>query len=170
MLKKPLINNRIKARKIRLIDDSGKQMGVIDLEEALRTAEERNLDLIQVTEKIDPPVCKIMDYGKYLYRLQKKEKNVKKSTETKGIRLRFNISPHDLETRISQSEKFLKKGNRVKIEMALRGREKRLSNFAREKLKKFIEELGKRTPIKKEGEIRRGGRGFTAIVSASKEE
>ncbi len=156
--------------RIRLIDDTGKQMGIIDLEKALQMAMERNLDLIQVTERVEPPVCKIMDYGKYLYRLQKKEKGVKRSTEVKGIRLRFNISPHDLETRIIQSEKFLRKGNKVKIDMVLRGREKRLSNFAKEKLKTFIKNLEERIPIRLEGEIKRRGRGFVIIVSSAKEE
>ncbi|UZE93432.1 MAG: translation initiation factor IF-3 [Candidatus Nealsonbacteria bacterium] len=170
MIKKPLINNRIRAQKVRLIDDAGKQIGIIDLEKALQMARERNLDLIQVTEKIDPPVCKILNYGKYLYRLQKKEKGVKKTIEIKGIRLRFNISPHDLETRILQAEKFLKKGNKVKIEMILRGREKRLSGFAKEKLKKFIEDLGKRISIKTESEIKRKVNGFIVIISISKEE
>lgn len=170
MIKKPLVNNRIRAQKVRLIDDAGNQLGIILLQEALQMARERNLDLIQVTERVDPPVCKIMDYGKYLYRLQKKEKGVRKSTEVKGIRLRFNISPHDLETRTSQAEKFLKKGNKVKVEMILRGREKRLSQFAKEKLKAFITSLGEKTQIKIEGEIKRKTNGFIVIISSVHEE
>lgn len=170
MIKKPLVNNRIRAQKVRLIDDVGNQVGIISLQEALQMAEERNLDLIQVTERVEPPVCKIMEYGKYLYRLQKKEKGVKKSTEIKGLRLRFNISPHDLETRILQAEKFLKKGNKVKVEMVLRGREKRLSQFAKEKLKKFINDLQERTPIKIEGMIKKKVKGFIVIISGIKEE
>ena len=170
MIKKPLVNNRIRAQKVRLIDDTGNQVGIISLQEALQMAEERNLDLIQVTERVEPPVCKIMDYGKYLYRLQKKEKGVKKSTEIKGLRLRFNISPHDLETRISQAEKFLKKGNKVKVEMVLRGREKRLSQFAKEKLKKFINDLQEKTPIKIEGMIKKKAKGFIVIIAGIKEE
>ncbi len=170
MIKKPLVNNRIRAQKVRLIDDTGNQVGIILLQEALQIARERNLDLIQVTERIDPPVCKIMDYGKYLYRLQKKEKGVKKSTEVKGIRLRFNISPHDLETRTSQAEKFLKKGNKVKVEMILRGREKRLSQFAKEKLQTFISSLGEKTQIKIEGQIKRKTNGFIVIISSVHEE
>jgi len=170
LIKKPLVNNRIRAQKVRLIDDTGNQVGIILLQEALQIARERNLDLIQVTERIDPPVCKIMDYGKYLYRLQKKEKGVKKSTEVKGIRLRFNISPHDLETRISQAEKFLKKGNKVKVEMILRGREKRLSQFAKEKLQTFISSLGEKTQIKIEGQIKRKTNGFIVIISSVHEE
>ncbi|XOB40142.1 MAG: translation initiation factor IF-3 [Candidatus Nealsonbacteria bacterium] len=170
MIKKPLVNNRIRAPEIRLIDDAGKQVGIVSLEKALQMARERNLDLIQVTDKADPPVCKIMDYGKYLYRLQKKEKKVKKSTGIKGIRLRFNISSHDLETRVLQAEKFLKKGNKVKVEMVLRGREKRLSRFAKEKVSQFIEDLKKRIPIKPEGELKRTPRGFIIIISSSKEQ
>ena len=170
MIKKPLVNNRIRAQRVRLIDDAGNQVGIILLQEALQIARERNLDLIQVTERVDPPVCKIMDYGKYLYRLQKKEKGVRKSTEVKGLRLRFNISPHDLETRISQAEKFLKKGNKVKVEMVLRGREKRLSQFAKEKLKTFISSLGEKTQIKIEGQIKRKTNGFIVIISSVHEE
>ena len=73
LFKKPLANNQIRAREVRLIDETGKQMGVVPLEEALNLAKERNLDLIQVTEKVEPPVCKLGDYGKYLYQEEKKE-------------------------------------------------------------------------------------------------
>ncbi len=165
MIKKPLINNQIRAKEVRLIDETGKQIGIVSLAEALRFAQERNFDLIQVTEKIEPPVCKIMEYGKYLYWLQKKEKGIKKSGEIKGVRLGFNISLHDLEVRVDQAEKFLKKGNLVKIEMILRGREKGLTDFAKEKIKKFLEILGKRVPIKIERELKRGPRGFTMIIA-----
>ncbi len=165
MLKKPRVNNQIRASKIRLIDDTGKQVGIVSLQEALQIARERNLDLIQVTDKVEPPVCKISDYGKYLYRLRKKEKKTKKSNETKGIRLRFNISEHDLETRINQAEKFLKEGNRVKIEMILRGREKRLSEFAKEKINLFIENLNKKIAIKNETGLKKKGNGFFIVVS-----
>ncbi len=137
------------------------------MEEALRTARERNSDLIQVTEKVEPPVCKITDYGKYLYWLQKKEKaqKTKKGDELKGIRLRFNISLHDLETRARQTEGFFKKGQRVRIEMVLRGREKAHGDFAREKINQFLEILNKRTPIKVERELKREPRGFTMIIA-----
>ncbi len=134
--------------------------------EALRTARERSLDLIQVTEKVIPPVCKIGDYGKYLYRQKKKEKLAKpKGGELKGIRLTFRISEHDLETRAHQAEKFLKKGNKARIEMKLRGREKALQGFAKEKIKKFLEILEKSIPIKIEGELQRKPRGLTMIIS-----
>ncbi|HUW71661.1 MAG TPA: translation initiation factor IF-3 [Candidatus Humimicrobiaceae bacterium] len=167
MLKRPLVNNQIRAREVKLIDESGKQAGVIPLPEALHMAEERNLDLIQVTEKAEPPVCKIMDYGKYLYWLQKKEKAAKgsKVSTLKGIRLGFNISLHDLETRARQAEKFLKKGDRVKVEMVLRGREKALGDFAKGKISQFLEVLGKLVPIKIERELKRESRGFTMIIA-----
>ena len=167
MLKKPLVNNQIRAREVKLIDESGKQAGVIPLAEALRIAKERDLDLIQVTEKVEPPVCKIMDYGKYLYWLQKKEKAAKGSRggELKGVRLGFNISLHDLETRVHQAEKFLKKGDKVRIEMVLRGREKALGEFAKGKINQFLEALEKLVPIKIERELKRESRGFTMIIA-----
>ena len=150
---------------MRVIDETGKQIGVLALQEALRIARERNLDLIQITEKVEPPVCKIIDYGKYLYWLQKKERGAKKSSQIKGIRLGFNISLYDLETRAHQAEKFLKKGNKVKVEMRLRGREKALGEFAKGKINQFLEILEKLIPIKTERELKREPRGFTMIIS-----
>lgn len=150
-----------------MIDETGKQLGVISSEEALRIARERNLDLIQVTEKVEPPVCKIGDYGKYLYQEEKKRKSAKKHKggELKGIRLTFNISLHDLETRVHQAEKFLNKGDKVRIELPLRGREKALGDFAKEKVGKFLEILKNTTPIKIERELKREARGLTMIIS-----
>jgi len=167
LLKRPLINNQIRAPQVRLIDETGKQIGIVLLEEALRISRERNLDLIQVTEKVEPPICKTMNYGKYLYTLEKKERQarLKRSGEIKGVRLKFNISHHDLETRAHQAEKFLKKGNRVKIEMVLRGREKTHGDFARDKIKEFLEILGKLIPIKIESELKKEMKGFTMIIS-----
>lgn len=167
MLKRPLINNQIRADKVRVIDETGKQLGVIGLGEALQTARERNLDLIQISEKADPPVCKLMDYGKYLYWQEKKERGVikHKGSEIKGIRLTFNISQHDLETRVNQAAKFLGKGDKVRVEMILRGREKGLSDFAINKIKQFFETLEKQMPIKIERELKRDPRGFTMIIA-----
>ena len=144
-------------------------MGVLNLTEALRLSRERNLDLIQVTEKVEPPVCKIMEYGKYLYSLEKKERasRVKMGGEIKGIRLTFNISLHDLETRARQAEKFLKKGDKIRVELVLRGREKAHGDFAKEKMSQFLEILDKLIPIKIERELKRESRGFTIIISKS---
>jgi len=167
LLKKLLVNNQIRARELRLIDETGKQMGIISLEEALRIARERNLDLIQVTEKVTPAVCRLGDYGKYLYREEKKEKatHKHKGGELKGIRLTFNISQHDLETRVRQTEKFLKRGDRVRVELPLRGRQKALQNFAKEKIEKFLEILKGIVPIKIEQELKREPRGFTMTIT-----
>lgn len=124
------------------------------------------MDLIQVTEKVAPPVCKIMDRGKFLYSMQKKERamKVKKGGEVKGIRLTFNISTHDMETRAKQAEKFLKEGDALRVELRLRGREKALSNFAKEKINKFLEILSAVIPVKTEGPIKKEPRGFSIMV------
>ena len=165
-MKYPFINNRIRAREVRVIDETGKQLGVFPLEEALRLAQERNLDLIQVTEKVEPPVCKLGDYGKYLYSLEKKEKTTKtKAGEIKGVRISFAISPHDLETKAKMAEKFLKKGYRIRVELILKGRQKALGDFAKGKMNQFLETLGKLTPFKTERELKRESRGFTMIIA-----
>ena len=162
-----MLNNQIRAKEIRLIDETGKQIGVVGLPEALQMARDRNLDLIQVTEKVDPPVCKIEDYGKYLYREEKKNRSIKKQKggELKGIRLTYNISLHDLETRARQAEKFLNKGDVVRVELTLRGREKALQDFAKEKMNKFLEILNNIIPIKIEKGLKREARGLILIIS-----
>lgn len=149
-----------------MIDETEKQLGVVPFEEAARLAIERKLDLIQVTQKVEPPVCKLGDYGKYLYREEKKEKATRKHKggELKGIRLTFNISLHDLETKVRQAEKFLKRGDRVRIELPLRGREKALQDFAREKIEKFLEILKGVISIRIERELKREPKGFTMII------
>ncbi len=163
-LKRYLINNQIRAEKVRVIDEQGKQLGVFSLEGALKIAKEKNLDLILISEKADPPVCKIADYGKFLYQEKKKEKKEKKS-EVKEIRLSFNISDHDMETRANQAEKFLKAGDKLKIQMILHGREKVLADFAKEKFKKFIEILQKKVEIKIEQDLKKTPGGFIMIVA-----
>jgi len=162
-----LLNNQIRAKEIRLIDETGKQIGVVGLPEALQMARDRNLDLIQVTEKVEPPVCKIEDYGKYIYREEKKNRSIKKQKggELKGIRLTYNISLHDLETRAHQAEKFLNKGDMVRVELTLRGREKALQDFAKEKMNKFLEILNNIIPIKIEKGLKREARGLIMIIS-----
>ena len=112
-----------------------------------------------------------MDYGKYLYALRKKERKGKaenkRAGEIKGIRLSFGISQHDLETRANQTVKFLNKGYKVRIEMKLRGRQKayKLTDFAKAKMQKFLEELKQKVPIKIERELRKQPRGLTMIIS-----
>jgi len=147
-----------------VVDETGKQLGIFDLERALQLAKERNLDLVQVTEKVMPPVCKITDYGKYLYWQEKKERGAKRGGEIKGIRISFGISLHDLETKANLAEKFLKKGDKIRLEMRLKGRENLFSNLAKEKITKFLETLENLIPIKIERELKREPRGFSMII------
>lgn len=130
-------------------------------------ARERNLDLVQVTEKVRPPVCRITDYGKYLYAEEKKKKQskTKRTGELKGIRLSFNISPHDLEIRVRQAEKFLKRGDKIRVDIILRGRQRALQNIAEEKMNQFTQVLSEKIPIKVERNIQRRGRNLTMIIT-----
>lgn len=155
------------ALEVRLVDETGKQLGVMNLKDALRMARERNLDLVQVTEKVRPPVCRITDYGKYLYVEEKKKRQskVKKAGELKGIRLSFNISPHDLEIRVRQAEKFLKRGDKIRVDIILRGRQRALQNIAEEKINQFTQVLNEKIPIKVERNIQKRGRNLTMIIT-----
>lgn len=164
--KRIIANNLIKALDVRLIDETGKQLGVVSFSDAMHLARERNLDLIQVTEKVDPPVCKLGEYGKYLYHLQKKERgSAGKESELKEIRLTFSISPHDMETRAKQAKKFLLRGDRIKIVVRLRGRQKSLEKVAQDKIKQFLECVRADVAIKLEREVKMEPRGLTAIAT-----
>ena len=167
MQKRIFINNQIRANEVRLIDETGKQLGIISLADALKQAQEKNLDLIQVTEKVDPPVCKLANYGKYIYQLEKKERQTKKQTggEIKEIRLTFNISLHDMETRANQAEKFLLRGDKIRLAIRLRGREKAMGKFVREKVQQFIDLLKTRVPVKTETELKMEPRGLSMIIA-----
>lgn len=164
---KTLINNFIRAKEVRVISETGEQLGVMNIFQAIELAKSKGLDLIQVTEKVEPPVCRIANYGKYLYQQAKKEKKMTKPRggELKEIRLTFNISPHDMEVRATQAKKFLEEGDKVKVNMSLRGREKAMGQFATEKVKLFLEKLNSQIPIKTERELKREPKGFTMIVS-----
>ena len=170
MDKRTPVNNQIRAREVRLIDETGKQLGVVALEEALKLAYERKLDLIQVTEKVEPPVTKLGDFGKYIYQKEKKERETKKHVggELKEIRLGYNISVHDLETRAKQAVKFLERNDRVRISLPLRGRQKAMEKYAREKIEQFLSAVRITLPIKKEAEVRREPRGLSLIIMQGK--
>jgi translation initiation factor IF-3 len=151
---------------VRVVDENGKQLGVMSLSNAIQIAQAHGLDLVQVTEKVKPPVCRITDYGKYLYAEEKKKRQfkTKKAGELKGIRLSFNISTHDLETRVNQAEKFLARGDKIRIEVILRGREKSLSDIANEKIKQFIQMLSVKTAVKIEKNLERRGKTLIMII------
>lgn len=168
MQSRVFINNQIRAPQVRVIDETGKQIGIMDTREALRLAQERGLDLIQVTDKVEPPVCKIMEYGKYLYQQEKKERMAKpRGGKLKIVQLSFNISLHDIEVRANRAEKFLQKGDKVMIAIRLRGRQHELQDFARDKVRKFLEILGARISYKVERELKKEPAGLTMIISKS---
>ncbi len=124
--KETQINEEIRDKEVRVIDSDGTQLGVMPIAEAMRLAEEKNTDLVKIAPQAKPPVCKIMDYGKYRFEQAKREKEAKKNQrviEVKEVRLSLNIDTHDFETKANQAIKFLKSGNRVKVSIRFRGRE-----------------------------------------------
>lgn len=149
-----------------MIDEEGTKLGVVPTAQAIQTAQERGLDLVEVSPVAKPPVCKIMDFGKVLYQKEKEARKQKakiKKSEFKGIRLTIKIGQHDFDTKVSQAEKFLEKGHKIKINLVMRGREKAHQDLAREIIQKFIEAISLETaiqqPVKKEG-----GR-LTAVIA-----
>lgn len=124
--KEHIINEKIRDKEIRLIGNDGEQLGIVSAQQALEIAAEKNLDLVKIAPTAVPPVCKIMDYGKYRFELAKKEKEQRKNqkvVETKEVRLTPNIDDHDFYTKVNNAKKFLKSGNKVKVTVRFRGRE-----------------------------------------------
>ena len=138
------INRQIRAKEVQLIEDDGQKAGVISFEEALEKAESKNLDLVLVAPNSNPPVCKIMNYGKYKFEQAKKEKEAKKKQkilEIKELRVTPNIEEHDFSFKCKNARKFLTDGNKVKITVRFRGREVNNSKAGEAVLNKFIENL-----------------------------
>jgi translation initiation factor IF-3 len=136
------VNERIRAREVRLIDENGAQVGVIPFREALAYARERGLDLIEVAGSAAPPVCRVMDYGKYRYEQGKRERDAQKKqkmTELKGIRMRPATDEHDFQFKLRNAVKFLKAGHKVKITVIFRSREFTHPEFARDSLNRMAE-------------------------------
>lgn len=149
-----------------VIDDQGVSLGEISTAEAIAIARERQLDLVEVSPKARIPVCKIMDYGKYLYQQSKQLRVAKakqKKVEIKGIRLGIRTDKHDLDFKKAQADKFLRQGNKVKIDIILRGREKAHQDLARTTLKEFIGTI--ETPYKIEEDVKRFPGGFNVIIA-----
>lgn len=120
------INEEIRDKEVRVITDDGEQLGVMSSSDALKAAQYRSLDLVKIAPQAQPPVCKIMDYGKYKFDRQKREKEAKKNQkviELKEVQLSLNIDTHDLETKVNHAVRFLKAGNKVKVSIRFRGRE-----------------------------------------------
>jgi len=163
------VNEYIRLSPVRLIDETGLQVGVIPTDQALAMAKERELDLVEIVPNARPPVVKIMDFGKYQYQKAKEvqqQRTKQKKTEIKGIRLGFKTDDHDLDVRMKQIEKFLAQGHKVKVEIRLRGREKAHQPLARVVLNDFIQSIP--TPNKIEQEIKRFPGGFNVIIAPQK--
>ena len=137
-------NEQIRFPKIRVIDNDGAQVGIISPREALVLAQEKNLDLVLISETADPPVCKIMDYGKYKYEQDKKLKEAKKkqhNVDVKEVKMRYKIEEHDYNVRVKNAQRFLKSGDKVKATVSFRGREIQHANLAEELLRRMAADL-----------------------------
>jgi len=165
----PNINERIKYPQLRVVDSDGKQLGVIDRLEALEIASQRELDLVLVSEKANPPVCRIMDYGKYKFEQEKKAKEARKKshqTEVKEVKMRYKIDKHDYDVRIGQATKFLKSGDKVKCTVIFRGREIQHSNLAETLLLKMANDLEEQSEVQQKP--KREGRNMIMFLSPRK--
>ncbi|UCE56976.1 MAG: translation initiation factor IF-3 [Desulfobacterales bacterium] len=137
------VNKNIRAKEVRVIDPDGKQIGIIATKEALATAADFDLDLVEVSPTANPPVCKIMDYGRYRYEQTKKKQEAKKKQSTfqvKEIKIRPKTGEHDLQVKISHIKKFIGRKDKVKVSVLFRGREITLSQLGMDLLEKIIEE------------------------------
>ena len=169
------INEEIREKEVRVIDTDGSQLGIMPTSQALNIAAEKKLDLVNIAPSAKPPVCKILDYGKYRYELQKKEKEARKKqkvVELKEIRLSPNIDSNDLNTKMSAAKKFLSKGDKVKITLRFRGREMAHMNASREKgyasvgqqvMEQFAQDISEVGVVEKKPQLE--GRNMTMVLA-----
>jgi translation initiation factor IF-3 len=165
----PQINERIRFPKIRVIDIDGAQLGIITPQEAIRIAEEKELDLVLVSDKADPPVCRIMDYGKYKFEQEKKAREARKKQHTadvKEVKMRYKIEDHDYQVRVNQAVRFLKDGDKVKATITFRGREIQHSDLAEELLKRMATDLEEIAEVQQAP--KREGRNMMMLLSPKK--
>lgn len=164
-----MINEQIRDREVRLIGSSGEQLGIMSARDALQKAKEEELDLVKVSPNAKPPVCKIIDYGKYRYELARKEKENKKKqkvVEIKEIRMSPNIDSNDLTTKMNAARKFLEKGNKVKVTLRFRGREMAHVNTSSHMLTDFAEGLQDIAVMEKNPKME--GRSISMVLSQKK--
>ena len=138
------MNERIRAREVRVIGDEGEQIGIMPPFEALKMAREKNLDLVEISPTAQPPVCRIMDYGKFLYQQEKREREAKKHQKTitvKEVKFRINVDDHDYETKKNHVLRFLDEGDKVKATIFFRGREMTRQGLGREILERLIKDV-----------------------------
>jgi len=164
------VNEKIRAREVRLIDSTGDQLGVKSKQEALEIARKRELDLVLVAPNAKPPVCRIMDYGKYRFEQQKKEKEARKKQKVinvKEVRFTPGIGDHDFETKLKNARKFLSKGDKVKAAVRFRGRAITHKDLGREVLDRFAEEVKDIATV--ESKPKMEGRNMFMMLAPSKE-
>ena len=161
-----MINERIRDREVRLVSESGEQLGIMSSREALKLAREADLDLVKIAPNAKPPVCKIIDYGKYRYELARKEKEAKKkqkTVEVKEVRLSPNIETNDLNTKVNNAKKFISKGNKVKVTLRFRGREMAHIEASKHILTDFAEKLSDIAVVDKAPKLE--GRSMTMFLT-----
>lgn len=165
----PQINERIRFPEIRVVDSDGTQLGVITPQEAMDIANERDLDLVLVSDKATPPVCRIMDHGKYKFEQEKRAREARKkqhSAEVKEVKMRYKIEEHDYNVRLNNAKKFLKAGDKVKATITFRGREIQHSDLARVLLQRLANDLGDLAEIHQSP--KREGRNMMMLISPKK--
>ena len=161
------MNERIRAREVRLIDDKGENHGVVETSKALKMAYDADLDLVLISPNQVPPVAKILNYGKYKYEMEKNAKEDKKkqhTVEVKEVKIRYKIDTHDYQVRIKNIQKFIAQGNKVKVVIMMRGREMQHSNLAFDLANRFIEDL-KSEPLTIEKKPMLEGRNVTLYLA-----
>lgn len=161
-----MINEQIRDREVRLIGADGEQLGIVSSREAQKIADEAGLDLVKIAPNAKPPVCKVIDYGKYRYEMARKEKDAKKKQKTvelKEIRLSPNIEANDLNTKMNAARKFLTKGNKVKITLRFRGREMAHMNNSKHILDDFAENLSDVAIVEKAPKVE--GRSISLVLT-----
>ncbi len=160
------INEEIRDKELRVIGENGEQLGIMTSAQALALAEEKELDLVKIAPQATPPVCKIMDYGKFRFEQLKREKEARKNqrvVEVKEIRMSPSIDTNDLNTKIKNAMKFLKDGNRVKVTVRFRGREMAHTSLGEELLKKFGEDCAEAATVEKGAKLE--GRNMSMFLS-----
>ena len=161
-----MINEQIRDREIRLIGEDGEQLGIMLAREAMKIAQEAELDLVKIAPAAKPPVCKIIDYGKYKYEQARKEKEAKKkqkTVEVKEVRLSPNIDTNDLNTKINNAKKFISKGNKVKVTLRFRGREMAHVQQSKHILDDFAETLADVAVVEKPAKME--GRAMSMVLA-----
>jgi translation initiation factor IF-3 len=162
------VNREIRAPKVRVIDQTGEQVGVMTIKEALQKAEELGIDLVEIVPEANPPVCKIIDYGKYRYDQTKREKESKKAShqiKVKEIKFKPNINEHDLQTKLRHVRDFLAKGNKVKVSCVFRGREMVHTQIGEKLVQKVIDDLEDIATV--ESPMKLFGRMLTVVLAPS---